>query len=355
MSNLHRTLLDQAVQAFAPCVTQLAGASVYVNGASGFLASNLLLFLSEANRYHALKLRLFASARRPMDQVSVFRFTGIVPEVNWQIASAQEAQLPQEDGLIAVHTASYGSPKDYLREPMETMDANIKGMARLFDGPVLPAHVVYLSSAEIYGQPPEQAIPTPETFIGGSDLSSPRCIYAESKRVTEAMGIVLTSKFGIPLTVIRPFHIYGPGQRLEDGRIPIEFLRQARVSGGIHLNGDGTPTRCLCYAWDGIRQLASALPRGPEPLRAFNIGNPALECSVLKAAQACANTVLRGSSQVTCGSPRGNGGAQRCIPSIDRILSVGGQAPCISLEEGLRATAEWCDHSLGITRPTGGR
>ena len=191
-----------------------SGAAIHVNGASGFLASNLLALLDRADELHGLGLRLHASARRPAGRVGLFGFLGLEPRVRWDLAPAESTTFPDElAGGVAVHTASYGAPADYLREPMATFQANTAGLIRTFAeaARVGAAHVVYLSSAEVYGQPPAEAIPTREDYDGGPDLGDIRSIYGESKRMAEVLGASLSRQTGIAFTAVRPWNLYGPG------------------------------------------------------------------------------------------------------------------------------------------------
>ena len=274
MSLSHKTLLDAALSASSSLAAGMKDSSVYVTGASGFLAANLLVFLSELTRREHLNLRLFASARRPMEQVPLFDFLDLRPAVEWEMAPVETARVPAADRLVVIHMASYGSPCDYLRRPLETFEANTEGMIQLFQqceaGRV--KQFVYFSSAEIYGQPPDGAIPTSEDFVGGLDTLSARSIYGESKRMSEVLGVCLGQARRISFTALRPWNLYGPGQRLEDGRVPMEFIRQARQEGAIRLTSNGTPRRAFCYVWDGIRQISATLGQSA-PVQAFNIGH----------------------------------------------------------------------------------
>ena len=96
--------------------------------------------------------------------------------MRWELAPAESTTFPDElAGGIAVHTASYGAPADYMREPMATFQANTAGLIRTFAeaARVGAAHVVYLSSAEVYGQPPAEAIPTREDYRGAPTWATP--------------------------------------------------------------------------------------------------------------------------------------------------------------------------------------
>lgn len=340
---LHRRLLDESVQRVLPRAEPLRGASVYVTGASGFLAASLLAFLSELDRAGQLGLALYASARRPKSAVRLFEFLGVSPAMSWTEAAVEDAVLPDVANLIVVHAASYGSPRDYLRDPRATYSANTHALVRLLEQRRALRQFVYFSSAEIYGQPPPEMIPTPETYVGGVSTTSPRSIYAESKRMGEVLAVTVAQQQGTPLTLLRPWNIYGPGQRVDDGRVPIEFIRQAKANGAITLSSNGRPQRALCHVWDGIAQVVAALGN-TAPCVAFNIGNPTAEITMLDLARRCAAACGRPETAVTYNPDARAEGMLRCVPDVTAIQRLsGGAAPFTPLAAGLDTLAQWCD------------
>jgi nucleoside-diphosphate-sugar epimerase len=342
MSAGHRQLLEESVRFFAPQAGRLRGATICVTGASGFLAASLVAFLDELNRVAGLNLQLHASARRPLADVPLFQFLKVAPKVVWTRAAVEEVQVPAAENLIVIHAASYGSPRDYLREPMATYAANTQGLVRLMSQQRQLRQFVYFSSAEIYGQPPDDQIPTPETYVGGLDTLSVRSIYGESKRMTEVLGVCLGEQQNTPFTVIRPWNIYGPGQRLDDGRVPVEFIRQAKQDKAIKLASNGTPRRAFCHVWDAMIQLAATLGHSAKTA-AFNIGNATEEISMLELARRCA--AAAGSPEKVAFDPQARaGGLQRCAPDVSAVLALLAPPPAFTpLDVGLATLVEWND------------
>lgn len=318
---------------------------IYVSGASGFLASNLLALLLECDRVHGLGLWLAASARRPLTAVRLFDFLGLEPRVEWEVAPVEKARLPEAPGLVVFHAASYGAPADYLRDPIGTFQANTQGLLNLFAqaGRLQASRFVYFSTAEVYGQPPPTCIPTAEEFRGGPDLLSSRSIYGESKRMAETLGTCLAERDRVPFVALRPWNVYGPGQRWADGRVPVEFLRQARANGRIQLSSNGAPRRAFCYVWDALIQVLATLDV-PTPAAAFNIGNPSEELSVLDLARRCAAAADLPDGAVAWDPNANAPGLQRCLPDVTAIQARRPGAPAYTpLHTGLPGLLEWLD------------
>jgi nucleoside-diphosphate-sugar epimerase len=342
-AGVSRERFDAAARAAADQLQPLRGAAIHVSGASGFLASNLLALLHAASRTGDLGLRLFASARRPPADVPVFDFLGLTPEISWEIAPVERSSLPPIPGLVAIHAASFGAPGDYMREPVATFRANTDGLFRVYEQAVRAGggHVVYFSSAEVYGQPPDASIPTPEAYDGAPDLAAPRSIYGESKRMAEVLGAVLARQHGIPFTALRPFNLYGPGQRLGDGRVPMEFIRLALDEGAVTLQSDGSATRSPCFVWDGLLQVIACLRPGAAA-QAFNIGNPSAEITMLDLARSCAAAAGIDPQAVSAGAASG-GALARAVPDVARVLRHARPAlpEPTPLEDGLATLRAW--------------
>ncbi len=342
---IHRTLLDEKLAESSALAARLDGKQVFIAGASGFLASSLVAFLDALRKKYAIQLTIRASARRPTNGLPLWRYMGVVPAADVQQADVESTELPDED-MILVHAASYGAPADYMREPMATFRANTAGVCALLDQPHSSRirHFVFISSAEVYGQPPPESIPTPEDYAGHLPTTQARSIYGESKRMGETLCVSLCESRGIPLTILRPWNIYGPGQRYEDSRVPMQFMRQCRETSRLELLSDGSPVRSFCYAWDGIAQIAASLSEPSAPLNVFNIGNGFAEISIRRLAEACLSCCGLPPSNLKLGSSTGGSAISHSCPDVRRILAaLPGQPRWTPLDSGLKALMNWTD------------
>jgi nucleoside-diphosphate-sugar epimerase len=116
---------------------------------------------------------------------------------------------------------------------------------------------VLASTSSIYGAEAPQ--PTPES----ADSDHPLQPYAASKKAAEVLSHSYHSLYGIDVTVVRYFTVYGPA-----GRPDMSMFRFAKwISEGqpLHLYGDGEQSRGFTYVDDIARGTLAALqPLGCE-------------------------------------------------------------------------------------------
>ena len=151
----------------------------------------------------------------------VKRFTHLLSDPNLTLL-VQDVSAPIHLALphhFIIHAASQASPKYYGVDPVGTLSANVLGTMHLLDlarhHPVIS--FLYFSSGEVYGE--TASVPTKESDYGYLDPTSVRSCYAESKRMGENMCVSYHKQYDVPAKIVRPFHTYGPGMKLDDGRV----------------------------------------------------------------------------------------------------------------------------------------
>ena len=327
---------------------QLSGSNILVTGACGFLGSFIIDVLSALNRKSpSLKAHIVACdnfiatnanrlAHLKGDPLVEFRTANVVDRVDWG---------RKFDWII--HCACIASPVFYRPRPLETIDANVNGTWRMLE--LAEAHeakgVLFFSSSEIYGDPDPRFIPTPEHYRGYVSCTGPRACYDESKRLGETICISFWRQRDVPSKIVRPFNVYGPGQRLDDGRMVPDMMSAALKGGPIVILSDGTPTRSFCYVRDFILGSLAVLVfgRSGEP---YNVGN-AEERSMLEVAGIMAEIAgapgrplevqFRKSDdlQYLVDNP-----SRRC-PDLTKVGTDVGYRPCVDLRTGLARTFDY--------------
>ena len=259
-----------------------------------------------------------------------------------------------EDADYIYHMASIASPIFYRKYPIETLDANIWGLRRLLDfyceKPI--KGLAFYSSSEIYGDPTPENIPTPETYRGNVDCQGPRACYDEAKRFGETMCYLFHQKYGMPISIIRPFNNYGPGMRLNDARVPADFANAVRQGRDIEMFSDGSPTRTFCYISDAITGYLKALLYAEQGFEAFNIGMDKPEISIRRLAEIYTQAGQEifgytGQARFAVSEDKEylqNNPNRRC-PVIDKARRLLGYEPKVDVEQGVRYFLEYIKES----------
>lgn len=275
MTDIVREDVEAIVRRQRGALDHLAGATVLVTGAAGFLPSFFVDALAHANDTVLTEpCRILCVDNFITGEASrLAHLLGRDDVVMHEQDLTTELRI-DEDVDYVVHGASIASPVWYREHPLETIDVNVNGTRLLLElAKERGARVfLYLSSSEIYGDPPPDRVPTPETYWGHVSSTGPRACYDESKRLAETLTVTYHDLYGLPYRIVRPFNVYGPRLRLDDGRIVPDLLKSALAGEPIVLYSDGRATRSFCYVADFAEAMLLLLT--PEvPDGAYNVGN----------------------------------------------------------------------------------
>jgi len=264
--------------------------------------------------------------------------------------------LPHDIGHVdyIIHAASIASPTYYRKHPIETMDANVNGLRTLLDyalaekraGRGLDGFLFY-STSEIYGDPPADQIPTPETYRGNVSCTGPRACYDESKRYGETLCVNFAEQHEIPVAVARPFNNYGPGLKVTDGRVISDFAGDILAGRDVVMLSAGTPTRTFCYVADAVVGYYKILVRGRAG-EAYNIGTESPEISMAELARrlvTAAGALWGYSGAVVLGQSSDADylidNPNRRSPIISKARDELDYDPSVALDDGLRRALIW--------------
>lgn len=349
--------LESIVSRLEQELEEMAGASVLLTGGAGFLGYYLTQALARWNERAGdsgrIRLTVYDNYLRGVPDwlADVAKSPGIEP-VEHDVTKPLPADAGAFDYMI--HAASIGSPTYYRQYPIETLDANVNGLrvllehARSQQEAARPVRgFLFLSSSEIYGDPPPEAIPTPETYRGNVSCTGPRACYDESKRFGETLSVTFAGRYGLPVVIVRPFNNYGPGLRVGDRRVIPDFARDVLAGEDIVMLSDGSATRTFCYVADAVVGYYKALVRGRTG-EAYNIGVEEPEITVGELAQRMVDLAreLFGYSgrvvrQRSDDADYLTDNPTRRRPDIAKARRELRYEPVVSLDDGLRRSLIW--------------
>lgn len=317
----------------------LAGRTVLVSGAAGFLPAYMVETMLHLNRQIGLGVRVIGLVRN-LERAQA-RFADYDGRPDLQICRHDISQPVDAIGTgfdVIIHAASQASPTFFETDPVGTLNANVLGTHHLLNRAITDAteSFLYLSSGEVYGA--TETVPTPEDAYGYLDPLTVRSCYAESKRMAETMAVSYHHQHGVPVSIVRPFHTYGPGVRLDDGRVFADFVDDVFHNRPIVMKSDGSARRAFCYLADATIGFFTVLLNG-ERGQAYNVGNEDAEYSILELAHALGAQF----DLAVVEKPRSTGSAyavssiSRSAPNTAKLRALG-WTPTTGVLEGFRRT-----------------
>ena len=155
------------------------------------------------------------------------------------------------DGLI--NLAARAGVRASVKDPWVYVESNMIGTLNMLEicRQTGTKKFIVASTSSIYGEDPPY--PTPET----ASSSEPLQPYAASKKGAEAMSHAYHHLYGIDVTVVRFFTVYGPA-----GRPDLSIFRFVKwISEGqpVRVNGNGEQSRGFTYIDDIARGSILAL------------------------------------------------------------------------------------------------
>lgn len=175
--------------------------------------------------------------------------------------------MPLVRGATAVvHLAGPPSVAASFQAAVSYARVHVTGTAAVADACARAGvgRLVYVSSAEVYGQPRRNPVPE-DTAV------SPRSPYAAAKVGAEAFIRAGAVAGHFEAVIGRPFLVYGPG--MPPTSLLGSIVRQARQQDVIEVV-DPRPVRDYCFVEDVVSALmASCSAPLPEPVRVYNFGS----------------------------------------------------------------------------------
>lgn len=305
-------------------------ANLLVTGAAGFVGSHLTReLLGRGHRVagldafipyypRALKERNLAPLRSDPN----FTF--------FELDLRRDDLAPALEGVDAVfHLAAQAGLVRSWHEFDSYMTCNMLATQRLLEAaaPQRP-HFLQISTSSVYGR-----------FATGDENSplAPVSPYGITKLAAEHLCQAYAANFDLPVTILRLFSVYGPGQRPDMGYNI--FIRSILTGTPITVDGDGTDSRSNTYVLDCVQGLVRAFEQPEQSVgQTFNIGggDEVTVNQVLQLLQELAGV----EAQISHG-PRRPGDQRRTAAEITKAQTRLGYAPQTGIREGLAAQLAW--------------
>lgn len=338
--------------------SELRESRVLITGATGmipsYVALTLMYYLSthgDTGAELTLLVRDREKARR------LFRPFWEAPWLHICVGDVCTWQTREAFDFI-LHGASPADPRSFGADPAHTFLPNVQGTWSMLElaRRSRAKGFVFLSSGEVSGQLVGDQVLVDECTYGIVDPLEPRSCYSEGKRAGETLCAIWRRQYGVPASVIRISHTYGPTMDLEhDSRVFSEFVSCVVHRRNIVLKSDGSAIRPFCYLTDAVDAILRVLLNPSTELCYLMAGEDYL--SILKLAEMlCQLFPERDLHVVRERRPEGDSYLEACAQPVYRIdtskLKALGWAPQVPVQEGFRRTVQALEESgLNQTPP----
>ena len=224
--------------------------TIMITGCAGFIGQNLVEKLIPNNKIIGID-NLFSS-----DKKSINKF---INHKNFEFINSCITKLPVIKGNVDLiyNLACPASPPVYQKKPLFTLDTNYIGTKKVLELAKDKSSIfIQASTSEVYGDPKEN--PQSEEYFGNVNTIGPRSCYDEGKRIAETLCYEYRKIYNLQTRIIRIFNTYGPGMKINDGRVISNFLVNIINGKELIVYGDGNQTRSFCYVDDLIHGLILA-------------------------------------------------------------------------------------------------
>ena len=304
---------------------------ILITGGGGFIGSHLANSLAIEN-----EVIVFDDFHRGSNDFRKDSPNPKLRQVTGSVLDISKLRSEMSGVNVVVHCAAIVGINTVGNHPIQTLDVNIKGSANVLEVSSEQSsieQVVCFSTSEIYGEYAMNVSETDPASIGTPNQS--RWVYALSKLSEEFYARAFFVEKGLPITILRPFNVFGPGQ-IGDGAVK-SFIHRALKNETIEIVGDGLQIRSWCFVDDFINATNLALGEKRSIGETFNIGNPGNTTTI----DSLAKTVVRllnSNSRIEYVNAAQADVYVR-IPRISKAQQILGFEPVIGLEEGILKTA----------------
>lgn len=259
-----------------------------MTGAAGFIGFHVSRYLLERgdevvgidnlNDYYDVSLK--EARLGQLRAYSSFRFL----KIDIADRASISALFADEAFDRVINLAAQAGVRYSLENPHAYADSNLVGFLNILEGcrQSKVQHLVYASSSSVYGA--NETMP----FSVHDNVDHPVSLYAATKKCNELMAHSYSHLYGLPVTGLRFFTVYGPWGRPDMS--PFLFARAILEDKPIKVFNHGKHRRDFTYIDDIVQGVVRVLDRiasaneswsgltpdpasSRAPYRIYNIGN----------------------------------------------------------------------------------
>ena len=237
--------------------------TILITGATGFIGGYFIDTFMYLNTEYFYNIKIIALCHSSKDLIKKLghykdneNLTVIFQDVCLPFSYDCDYNVDTIDYII--HCASIATPKLFESNPVDVILPNIVGTKNLLEvAREKNSEFIYLSTSGVNFE------------IDHIKLSS---CYIESKRMGENLCVAYNHQYKVPIKIIRPSIIFGPGIKLDDGRSYADFISNIVNKQDIILTSDGEAKRNYLYISDAMIAFFMIILKG-EIIKPYNVSS----------------------------------------------------------------------------------
>ncbi|MEE4257775.1 MAG: NAD-dependent epimerase/dehydratase family protein [Bacteroidales bacterium] len=331
--------------------------NILVTGSAGFIGFHTTLNLlkqghrvfgiDNLNNYYdpEIKFRRLAKCGIEHDQIRFDQYSKSMLFREYRFRKMDVSEKESVKELIAsenfdtiIHLAAQPGARFSVQKPSSYIKTNIEGFFSILEAcrEHKPKHLIYASSSSIYGNNTD----IPYSEDDKSDM--PASLYGATKKSNELMAYAYSHLYGIPMTGLRFFTVYGPWGRPD--MVYFKYTRAILNNEPIDVYNNGKLRRDFTYIDDivkGLIDVMKIIPGGDVPHNIFNIGNSSPE-ELLYFIEVLEN--ILGRKAIRNMLPMQAGDVIETFADTSKLEKYCGYKPHTQLAEGLQRFVDWYLH-----------
>ena len=255
--------------------------NILITGCMGFIGTSLIIKLlkdsdysiigiDNMNDYYDVRLKEYRAEQIENNNLNRFVF------VKGDISDKKlvEEIFEQFKPQIVINLAAQAGVRYSIVNPDVYIQSNIVGFFNVLEAcrhNNSLQHFIFASSSSVYGN--NKKIP----YSTNDKTDEPVSLYAATKKADEVMAFSYAKLYGIPITGLRFFTVYGPMGRPDMAYY--SFAEKLINNKKIELYNNGKNKRDFTYIGDVVNSLINIIKKVPEEdldgiqYKIFNIGN----------------------------------------------------------------------------------
>lgn len=235
-----------------------------------------------------------------------------------------------DEWVAVINLAARAGVRQSIEDPWSYFDTNVTGSLNLLElcRRLNIKKFVLASTSSIYGAD------NPRPFREDAIADKPVSPYASSKKAAESLCYTYHYLYGLDITVLRYFTVYGPAGRPDMSLF--RFVQWINESRSVTVYGDGKQERDFTYVDDIARGTIAALrPLGYEVI---NLGSdrPVVLVDAIKAIED-----LVGVKSIIENTARHRADVEATWADINKARELLGWRPQVSFNKGIAALTTW--------------